>query len=283
MQYGMDVQLPDMRVATIMAAPIRGGKLVSVDPAPAMAVKGVEKVIKLENAVAVVANGYWPALQGLRALSPKFSDGGNGAISTASIFAAHDALRKAGEIESEAGAGDVEAGLKTSGAKRFEADFRLPFLHHAMMEPFALTAHHKDGKLDIWGGLQDPLATKMAAVKFSGLSADDVTFHPMASGGSFGRRLPMYVEIVEQVSGLAMQGAPYAVGLRSWLADGWTDGLAEGFEASGFSRDRARELAQESLAMARGLLFELAVTGDRASVDAAMGRYTAAVRELPPT
>lgn len=212
MQYGMDVQLPDMRVSTIMAAPIRGGKLVSVDPAPAMAVKGVEKVIKLENAVAVVAKGYWPALQGLRALSPKFSDGGNSAISTASIFAAHEALRKAGKVESEAGEGDVEAGLKTSGAKRVEADFRLPFLHHAMMEPFALTAHHKDGKLDIWGGLQDPLATKMAAVKFSGLSADDVTFHPMASGGSFGRRLPMYVEIVEQVTRLAMQ-LPYPVKL----------------------------------------------------------------------
>ncbi len=212
MQYGIDVQLPEMRVATIMAAPIRGGKLVSVDPAPAMAIKGVEKVIKLESAVAVVAKGYWPALQGLRALSPNFSDGGHGAISTASIFAAHDALRKDGKVESEAGDGDVDAGLKAAGAKRVEADFRLPFLHHAMMEPFALTAHHKDGKLDIWGGLQDPLATKMAAVEFSGLAADAVTFHPMACGGSFGRRLPMYVEIVEQVTRLAMQ-LPYPVKL----------------------------------------------------------------------
>jgi isoquinoline 1-oxidoreductase subunit beta len=205
MKYGMDVALPDMRVATIMAAPIRGGKLVSVDPAPAMAVKGVEKVIKLDSAVAVVATGYWPAIQGLRALSPKFSDGGNGALSTASIFAAHDALRKAGKPDSKAGDGDVDAGMKTAGAKIIEAGFRVPFLHHAMMEPFALTAHHKDGKLDIWGGMQDPLATKMQATKFAGLSASDVTFHPMVSGGSFGRRLPMYVEIVEQVTKLAMQ------------------------------------------------------------------------------
>jgi isoquinoline 1-oxidoreductase subunit beta len=212
MQYGMDVALPDMRVATLMAAPIRGGKLLSVDPAPAMAVKGVEKVIKLDGAVAVVAKGYWAALTGLRALSPKFSDGGNGALSTESIFAEHDRLRKAGSPESKAGDGDVESGLKAAGAKLVEAQYRVPFLHHAMMEPFALTAHHKDGKLDLWGGLQDPLATKMQAAGFSGLSASDVTFHPMTCGGSFGRRLPMYVEIVEQVTKLAMQ-LPYPVKL----------------------------------------------------------------------
>ncbi len=212
LKYGMDVAMPDMRVATIMAAPIRGGKLESCDAAPAMAIKGVEKVVKLDGAVAVVATGYWAAIQGLRALSPKFSDGGHGNISTASIFYAHEALIKAGKPNSKAGDGDVEAGLNTAGAKVLEAQFRVPFLHHAMMEPFALTAHHKDGKLDIWGGLQDPLATKSAAVGFSGLPSDAVTFHPMSSGGSFGRRLPMYVEIVEQVTKLAMQ-LPYPVKL----------------------------------------------------------------------
>ena len=211
-KYGIDYAMPGMRIATIMAAPVRGGSLTSVDPAPALAVKGVEKVIKLEKAVAVVATGYWPAIQGLRALSPKFSDGGNAGMSTASIFAAHDQLRKNGKVESKAGDGDVDGALSTSGAKLVEANFQLPFLHHAMMEPFALTAYHKDGKLDIWGGMQDPLATKMEAVKVSGLDADDVTFHPMLIGGSFGRKLPMYVEIVEQVTKLAMQ-LPYPVKL----------------------------------------------------------------------
>jgi isoquinoline 1-oxidoreductase subunit beta len=208
-QYGMDFTVPDMRVATIMAAPVRGGKLSSVDTAPAMAVKGVEKVIKLDDAVAVVAKGYWAALSGLRMLSPKFSDGGHGALSSAAIFAAHDGLLKGGKPNGEDGDGDVAAGL---GAKPFEAKYQVPFLHHAMMEPFALTAHYKDGKLNIWGGMQDPLATKMKAVEISGLDADAVTFHPMAIGGSFGRRLPMYMEIVEQVTKLAMQ-LPYPVKL----------------------------------------------------------------------
>jgi isoquinoline 1-oxidoreductase beta subunit len=208
-QYGMDFALPDMRVATIMAAPVRGGKLTSVDTAPALAIKGVEKVIKLDDAVAVIGKGYWPAISGLRALSPSFSDGGNAGVSTASIFTAHDALIAKGAADNEAGAGDVQAGL---GAKPIEAKYQVPFLHHAMMEPFALTAHFKDGKLNIWGGMQDPLSTKMAAVEVSGLDADNVTFHPMIIGGSFGRRLPMYMEIVGQVTQLAMQ-LPYPVKL----------------------------------------------------------------------
>lgn len=208
-QYGMDFTVPDMRVATIKAAPVRGGALTSVDEAPALAVKGVEKVIKLDNAVAVVAKGYWAALTGLRSLSPQFSDGGNAGISTESIFKAYDELIAKGEPDGEAGQGDVPAAL---GSKPIEAKYQVPFLHHAMMEPFALTAHFKDGKLNLWGGMQDPLASKMLAVDVSGLDADAVTFHPMLIGGSFGRRLPMYMEIVEQVTKLAMQ-LPYPVKL----------------------------------------------------------------------
>lgn len=208
-QYGMDFAIPDMRVATIMAAPVRGGKLKTVDTAPALGVKGVEKVIKLDDAVAVVAKGYWAAISGLRALSPEFDDGGNAGLSSASIFAAQDGLIAKGEPDAEAGTGDVDAGL---GSKPVTAKYQVPFLHHAMMEPFALTAHNKDGKLDIWGGMQDPLATKMMAVEVSGLDAENVTFHPMLIGGSFGRRLPMYMEIVGQVTKLAMQ-LPYPVKL----------------------------------------------------------------------
>jgi isoquinoline 1-oxidoreductase subunit beta len=208
-QYGIDFSVPNMRVATIQAAPVRGGKLTSVDEAPALAVKGVEKVIKLDDAVAVVATGYWPAISGLRALSPQFSDGGHGGISTASIFKTYDDLIAKGEPAGEAGEGDALAAL---GDKPVEANYRLPFLHHAMMEPFALTAHHVNGRLDIWGGMQDPLASKMLAVEVSGLDADNVTFHPMLIGGSFGRRLPMYMEIVSQVTRLAMQ-LPYPVKL----------------------------------------------------------------------
>lgn len=191
--YGIDFALPEMRVATVMAAPVRGGKLESVDPAPAMAVKGVEKVVQLGDAVAVIASGYWPALKGLRALSPKFSDGGNGAVTSAALRAAQERL-----------AADGVKSFDAKGGKPVEAVYHAPYLHHAMMEPFVLTAHHRDGKLEVWGGLQDPLATKLAAAEAAGLDSGDVTFHPMLLGGGFGRKLPGQIEIIAQAVKLAM-------------------------------------------------------------------------------
>jgi isoquinoline 1-oxidoreductase beta subunit len=188
-----------MRVATIMAAPVRGGKLESVDPAPAMAIKGVEKVVKLEDAVAVVATGYWPALKGLRALSPRFGDAGHGAVSSASIVAEQEKLAREAASAPVAGQG-----------KLIEASYRTPYLHHAMMETFALTAHHHDGKLEVWGGLQDPLGTRHAAASAAGLGLADVTFHSMPLGGGFGRKLPGQIEIIGQAVSLAMQ-SPWPV------------------------------------------------------------------------
>jgi isoquinoline 1-oxidoreductase beta subunit len=210
--YGIDFTLPDMRVATIAAAPVRGGKLESVDEAPALAVKGVEKVVKLDNAVIVVAKGYWQAKKGLQALSPKFSDGGHGAVSTPAIYAAQAKLLAGGKADGEFGEGDVDAAMKAPGATKVEADYQVPFLHHAMMEPFALTGHFKDGVLHLWGGMQDPLSTRVKAAKAAGLEVDKVVFTPMIMGGGFGRRFPDLVEIIDQVAVLAKQ-VPYPVKL----------------------------------------------------------------------
>ncbi len=211
-RYGIDFTLPDMRVATIAAAPVRGGKLVSVDEKPALAIAGVEKVIKLDDAVIVVAKRYWQAIKGLRALSPKFSDGGHKAVSSASVHAAQVALRTSGKPENEGGDGDVDGAFAAPGAKPVSAEYRVPFLHHAMMEPFALSGHYKDGKLTLWGGLQDPLTTRARAAKAAGLDMDDVVFNPMLMGGGFGRRFPDKTEIVDQVAQLAKQ-VPYPVKL----------------------------------------------------------------------
>ncbi len=199
--YGIDFTLPEMRVATIMMAPVRDGKLTSVDPALAMAVTGVEKVIKLDDAVVVVAKGYWQATKGMQALTPQFSDGGHGALSTASIFAAQDKLNAAGDKLAA-----------PSGGKVLTGDYKAPFLHQAMMEPFAMTAHHKDGKLDMWGGIQDPLSARMMMAESAGLDAANVMFHPMIMGGGFGRRFPPYSQIIDQLTKIAMQ-VPYPVKL----------------------------------------------------------------------
>jgi isoquinoline 1-oxidoreductase subunit beta len=210
-KYGIDFTVPNMRVATIMAAPVRGGKLTSVDTAPAMAVKGVETVVKLDNAVIVVANGYWAALKGLRALSPSFSDGGSGTISSATINETHASLISAGKSSGTRKTGAVGPEF-AKPSKQIDAQYNVPFLHQAAMEPFALVAHHDGGKLNVWGGTQDPLTTKKIISKESGLDAKNVTFHPMIMGGGFGRRFPDSMQIIGQVTKLAMQ-VPYPVKL----------------------------------------------------------------------
>ncbi len=210
--YGIDFSLPEMRVATVAAAPVRGGKLEAVDEAPALAVKGVEKVIKLDDAVVVIAKGYWQAKKGLEALAPRFSDGGHAAVSTPAIYAAQGKLMAGGKPDNEGGEGDVDGAFKAAGVKLVAAEYRVPFLHHAMMEPFALTGHFKDGKLHLWGGLQDPLSTRVKAAKAAGIEVENVEFTPMIMGGGFGRRFPDIVEIIDQVAIVAKQ-VPYPVKL----------------------------------------------------------------------
>lgn len=211
-KYGIDVVVPDMRVATLVMAPVRGGKLQSVDEKPALAVSGVERVIRLDDAVVVVGKGYWPAHKGVLALAPKFSDGGHGALDSAGVHAAQDKLRAGGKPDNHGGSGDVDAALGDKSTKLVEADYRVPFVHHAMMEPFAMTAHYQGGKLDVWVGLQDPLAVRKMAAKAAGLSEDDVTVHTTIMGGGFGRRFPEKCEIIGQAVAVAKQ-CPWPVKL----------------------------------------------------------------------
>jgi isoquinoline 1-oxidoreductase subunit beta len=206
-QYGIDFSLPNMRVATVMAAPVRGGKLTSVDKAPALAIPGVEQVVTLDDCVIVVATGYWQALKGLRALTPVFSDGGQGQLSSTSIYQAHDGL--IANIKPKPAKGGAVA---SAPPKLLDASYQVPFLHQAAMEPFALVAHREGTKIQVWGGTQDPLTTKKMITKASGLAAKDVTFHPMIMGGGFGRRFPDSMQIIDQVAKLAMQ-VPHPVKL----------------------------------------------------------------------
>ena len=211
-RYGIDVIVPEMRVATLIMAPVRGGKLESVDDKPALAVPGVERVIRLDDAVVVVAKGYWPARKGVLALAPKFGDGGHGALDSAAVHAAQDKLRAGGKPDNSGGSGDVDAAFADKSGSMVEADYRVPFLHHAMMEPFAMTAHYNAGKLEVWVGLQDPLAVRKMAAKAAGLSEDDVTVHTTIMGGGFGRRFPEKCEIIGQAVAVAKQ-CPWPVKL----------------------------------------------------------------------
>src|SRR5205085_2693861 len=122
-------------------APVFGGRLKAVDAAPAESMPGVRKVVRLDAAVAVVADTYWQARRGLAALTPEYDDGGHGDVSTASIFAAFDAAL--GPAPALGGA-----------ARLVTADYRVPFLAHATMEPMACTARVAGDRAEVWAGVQ---------------------------------------------------------------------------------------------------------------------------------
>src|SRR5262249_9120694 len=152
---------PGMLYAAIEMAPVYGGKLQSVDTAPAETMPGMKIVVKLDEAVAVVADSFWRAGRALAALKPQFSDAGRGDVSTESIFATFE---KAIDALPEA----------PSGAKVVTAEYRAPFLAHATMSPMVCTARVEGNRAEVWTGVQDPLNARSVAAKAAGISAENV-------------------------------------------------------------------------------------------------------------
>jgi isoquinoline 1-oxidoreductase beta subunit len=202
-QYGIDVVLPDMLYAAIAASPVPGGELMSVDPAPATAMAGVHQVVELPEAVAVVADGYWPASQALAALRPQFSDAGKGDATTESIYAAHAAALD----------GKGLRGGSSSAARSVTAEYRVPYLAHATMEPMCATARVANGRCEVWAGTQDPLNARRVAARAVDMDASDVVMHNQQLGGGFGRRLPFTFDYIEQAVRVAKAVSPRPVKL----------------------------------------------------------------------
>lgn len=197
--YGIDVSLPGMLYAAVDIAPVQGGTLQSVDPAPAMAMRGVKKVVSLPNAVAVVADSYWRARQALAALQPVYTDAGHGQASSTSIFAAFDAA--IGPLPE----------MPADATRVVRAEYRVPFLAHASMEPLSCTAQVDDTGARIWAGVQDPLNARTVAAKALGIDRDRVQLTNHLLGGSFGRRLPYSFDYIELGVQVAQQMSPTPV------------------------------------------------------------------------
>ncbi len=205
-QFGIDVRLPDMKIATVAACPVFGGRLRSVDDEKAKAVKGVHAIVRLPDAVAVIADHMGAAKKGLAALAIVWDEGPNATLSSAGIV---DALAKAaaqpGAVSTNTG--DAAAGLK-GAAKRVSATYQIPFLAHAPMEPMNCTAHVRKDGCDIWVGTQAPVRAREAAAHAAGLPPAKVTVHNQLIGGGFGRRL--FVDHIVQAVAIA-KTVPYPV------------------------------------------------------------------------
>jgi CO/xanthine dehydrogenase Mo-binding subunit len=202
--YGIDVRLPGMKIATVAASPVVGGKLVSVDDSKAMAIKGVRQIVRLEDAVAVVADNTWAANQGLKALVIRWDDGPNGTASTADVVKGlAAAVQSPGVVvRSE---GDAAAAI-AGAAKKFESVYEVPFLAHAAMEPMNCTVHFRADRCEVWTGTQVLTRAHRGAAQAAGLPPEKVVIHNHYLGGGFGRRLefdnvPQAVRIAKQVDG----------------------------------------------------------------------------------
>ena len=201
--FGIDTVVPGMKVAVVAASPVVGGKLKSVKDAKARKLRGVRSVVKLDNAVAVVADNYWYAKQGLAALDITWDEGQHAKLSTDDVRAIMvDALKKPGKVARNDG--DALKALAADD-KRVEAVYVNPMLAHATMEPMNCTVHYnaKEGSAEIWVGSQVPARARDDAAKVLGLAPEKVTLHNHLIGGGFGRRL--YTDYVVQAAALAKQ------------------------------------------------------------------------------
>ncbi len=204
-QFGIDVRLPNMLIATVAASPVAGGTLKSVDEARAMAVRGVRKVLRLDGAVAVVGEHMWAARQGLQALAPTWTDGAQAETSTAAIAGdmASAASSKTGVIARN----DGNAALAIAGAAILhEAVYEMPFLAHATMEPMNCTVDLRADACDLWVGTQVPTLAQGIAAKLTGLPIEKIAVHNFYIGGGFGRRLEVdyvmqAVQFAKQIKG----------------------------------------------------------------------------------
>jgi isoquinoline 1-oxidoreductase beta subunit len=196
--YAIDFKVPGMLYAAVEIAPVYGGKLVSVDSAAAEGMPGVKRVVRLTEAVAVVADSYWHARTALTALKPAFDSADHGNVSSESIFAAFD--KSLGTPDAPAGAAAV-----------VKADYRVPFLAHATMEPLCCTARVEGDRAEVWTGVQDPLAGRKIAARALGLAPESVHFNNLLLGGGFGRRLPGNLDYIDMSARIAKAMSPAPV------------------------------------------------------------------------
>ena len=184
--YGIDVIVPDMKFATLAQCPVLGGKVRHVDAGAAKKLPGVQQIVVLDDLVAVVGDHMWAAWQGLNALKVTWDEGQNANINSADVW---NELRAASQKDGVVAKseGDVDKGL-TQG-ERIDAEYELPFLAHATMEPQNCTVRLTAGACEIWTGTQVQSRAQEYAAKAAGLPIDSVTLHNHYIGGGFGRRL----------------------------------------------------------------------------------------------
>ncbi len=211
--FGIDASLPGMKYASVMASPVFGTAVRSVDDSSIQDMPGIRRVVNLGDAVAVVADGYWQARKALDRLEIEFERNGSEAIEQSDIFSQFatdmDAATAAGNEISDFAQGDAMSALASAG-QVVEAEYRVPYLSHAPMEPMNCTAWMHDGICELWTGTQNPLGFAAEVADALELDIEDVVLHNAYLGGGFGRRA--FPDYTIQAAKIAAE-VPYPVKL----------------------------------------------------------------------
>ena len=186
-KYGIDLDVPGMVHAAIIACPVFGGTVKSVDERAIAGRRGVMQVVKLKDAVAVIADRHWRAQTALDVLPIEWEVGAAG--STDSVQFRKDYISALDQKGADARHdGNVDAAMQTA-ARVIEATYDVPIIAHAPMEPLNATAHVQADRVDVWVGTQNADLALTFAAQASGVKPENVHVHNTFSGGGFGRRL----------------------------------------------------------------------------------------------
>jgi isoquinoline 1-oxidoreductase subunit beta len=219
-QYGIDPWFKDMSFAVIARSPVLGGTVKQFDGNAAAAAPGVQKVLQMPApvakatfhplaGVAVIANSTGAAIAARKLLKIEWDDGANGSYDSDAYRAAlQESARKPGKLVREAG--NVESAMQ-SAARSVEAEYYLPHIAHATMEPPCGVARIIAGKVEVWAPTQAPQVTREDIAKHLGIPAENITVHVTLLGGGFGRKSKPDFAIEAALLSQAMDGRPVKV------------------------------------------------------------------------
>ena len=259
-QFGLDVKVDGMLYAVVARPPVFGGKATSVDDSEAKAIRGVRAVEQVPSGVAVIAERFWAAKQGRDKLKISWDEGDGARISTEKMVEEFSRLSATpGAIAKKTG--DAAKALE-GAAKKITAEYDVPYLAHAMMEPLNCVVDLKADHCEIWTGTQFQTVDRGAAAKVAGLPPEKVEIHTTLLGGGFGRRAnPASDWIVEAVHVAKVAKAPVKVVWTreddlagGWYRPQWHDRFVAGLDAEGNPVAWTHTIVGQSIA--QGTLFE---------------------------
>ncbi len=259
-QFGLDVRIPGMLFALVARPPVFGGKVASVDSVETMKIPGVRGVKQVPSGVAVIAERYWAAKQGRDKLKISWDEGENAQLSTEKMIEEFSRLSASpGNVAKKTG--DPAAAL-AGAAKTITAEYDVPYLAHAMMEPLNCVVDLRADSCEIWTGTQFQTVDRLNAAKVAGLPPEKVQIHTTLLGGGFGRRAnPVSDFVVEAVHVAKVAKTPVKVVWTreddlagGWYRPMWHDRFTAGLDAQGNPIAWTHTIVGQSIM--QGTLFE---------------------------